>query len=92
MIAKYYREYKAGTMTTGEMKRECIAIVQKFVGEFQERRKLVTDEVLKSFMTPRKLEWKGNPNPKKPPPKPQEETKDKQGKPKANPATNGEKA
>jgi tryptophanyl-tRNA synthetase len=23
----------------------------------------VTDEVLKSYMTPRKLEWKGNPNP-----------------------------
>ena len=34
-----------------------------YVKEFQENRKGVTDKVLKSYMTPRKLEWKGNPNP-----------------------------
>ena len=31
---------------------------------FQERRKDVTEEVLRQFMTPRELKWKGNPNPK----------------------------
>lgn len=49
-IAKFYEDYKAGTMSTGEMKRECIAVVQAFVGEFQERRKHVTDDVLKEYM------------------------------------------
>ena len=41
-----------------------ITLLQEYVKEFQERRKEVTDDVLKSFMTPRKLIWKGNPNPK----------------------------
>lgn len=34
-----------------------------YVKKFQDNRKGVTDDVLKSYMTPRKLEWKGNPNP-----------------------------
>ena len=34
-----------------------------YVKEFQELSKAVTDDVLKKYMTPRKLEWKGNPNP-----------------------------
>lgn len=33
--------------------------------EFQERRKEVSDEVMRQYMTPRLLEWKGNPNPVK---------------------------
>lgn len=41
-----------------------ITLLQDYVKEFQERRKEVTDEILKQFMTPRQLEWKGNPNPK----------------------------
>lgn len=41
-----------------------ITLLQEYVKEFQDRRKEVTDEVLKGFMTPRKLIWKGNPNPK----------------------------
>lgn len=40
-----------------------------YVKEFQDNRKGVTDEILKSFMKPRKLEWKGNPNPAKKPEK-----------------------
>ena len=42
---------------TGELKKELIGIIQKLVGEHQERRKAVTPEVVKEFMTPRKLEW-----------------------------------
>lgn len=41
-----------------------IAMLQEYVAEFQQRRKEVSDEVLKQYMTPRKLEWKGNRNPK----------------------------
>ena len=67
VLKKYYDEYKAGTMLTGEMKKACIKIMQDYVRVFQERRKEVSEEVLASFMTPRKLEWKGNPNPKQRP-------------------------
>jgi tryptophanyl-tRNA synthetase len=48
-----------------------ITLLQEYVKGFQERRKDVTDEVLRQYMTPRKLEWKGNPNPN-PNPKPKE--------------------
>lgn len=41
-----------------------ITLLQEYVKDFQERRKEVTDEVVTQYMTPRKLEWKGNPNPK----------------------------
>ena len=41
-----------------------ITLLQEYVKGFQERRKEVTDVILRQYMTPRKLEWKGNPNPK----------------------------
>ncbi len=50
---------------TGELKKMAIAMLQEYVKEFQERRKAVTDEVMRAYMTPRQLEWKGNPNPVK---------------------------
>jgi tryptophanyl-tRNA synthetase len=77
-LEKLYNEYKAGTLLTGEMKKECIAVMQKYVKEFQERRKTVTDGLLKEFMTPRKLEWKGNPKPKEKPQPPKKEKKPKE--------------
>ena len=55
-----------------------ITLLQEFVKGFQERRKDVTDEVLRQYMTPRKLEWKGNPNPD--PKKPKELKEDKKVK------------
>ncbi len=48
---------------TGELKKMAIAMLQEYVKEFQERRNEVTDEVMRKYMTPRELEWKGNPNP-----------------------------
>jgi len=33
------------------------------VQEFQDQRKLATDEVLGQYMTPRRLQWGGNPKP-----------------------------
>jgi tryptophanyl-tRNA synthetase len=50
---------------TGELKKMAITMLQEYVKEFQERRKGVTDEVLKGYMTPREMIWKGNPNPVK---------------------------
>ncbi len=39
------------------MKKECITVLQKIVAEHQENRKKVTSEVIKEFMTPRKLKF-----------------------------------
>lgn len=70
-LAKIYDEYKKGDLLTGELKKLAIDVLQKNVEEFQERRKAVSDEVLASYMKPRRLQWAGNPNPKpKPPPEP----------------------
>jgi tryptophanyl-tRNA synthetase len=55
-------KYRSGEMLTGEMKARCIQELQKFVGEFQERRAKVSHEVLRSFTRPRKLTYGGNPN------------------------------
>ena len=53
--------YKKGEMLTGELKQRCISELQKYVQAFQEKKATVTDEVVKEFMSERKLEWKGNP-------------------------------
>jgi tryptophanyl-tRNA synthetase len=50
-------EYRAGTLTTGDLKKECISLLQEYVNGYQTRRKAVTDEVLELYMKPRKLEW-----------------------------------
>jgi tryptophanyl-tRNA synthetase len=56
-------EYRAGTLLTGDMKKECINMMTAYVKKFQEARAKVTDEILEEFLKPRKLEWKGNQNP-----------------------------
>lgn len=55
--------YQKGEMLTGELKALCIAEVEKYVTAFQERRALVTEEVIDEYMKVRPLEWTGNPNP-----------------------------
>lgn len=57
--------YKKGEMLTGELKQRCIKELQIYVQAFQERKARVTPEVVQEFMSERKLEWKGNPNPAK---------------------------
>jgi tryptophanyl-tRNA synthetase len=37
-------------MLTGQLKAKCIDLIQRFVGEFQERRSKLTDDVVKQFM------------------------------------------
>jgi len=53
-------KYSKGEMLTGEVKELLISCLQKFVAEFQERRKKVTNETVKQFMAVRKI----NPFPK----------------------------
>jgi tryptophanyl-tRNA synthetase len=63
-LQKVYDDYKSGSLLTGELKKMAIEALQPVVQSFQERRAAVTDEVLESFMKPRRLQWSGNPNPK----------------------------
>jgi tryptophanyl-tRNA synthetase len=72
--------YRKGELLTGELKKMAITLLQEYVKGFQERRKDVTDEILRQYMTPRKLEWKGNPNPKPKEMKPKESKEDKKVK------------
>ncbi|CAG8553292.1 8963_t:CDS:10 [Cetraspora pellucida] len=51
-LADIYKKYKAGEMMTGELKDRCIKILQKFVGDFQQRKSEITEETLKTFMDP----------------------------------------
>jgi tryptophanyl-tRNA synthetase len=69
--------YRKGELLAGELKKMAITLLQEYVKGFQERRKDVTDEVLRQYITPRKLEWKGNPNPNPNEMKPKEEKEEK---------------
>lgn len=74
-LQKIYDDYKSGTLLTGELKKMAIEALQSVVESFQDRRKAVTDEVLRSYMKPRKLQWGGNPSPKPKESKPKGEKK-----------------
>lgn len=47
--------YTSGELLTGHLKKELIEILQGIVATHQERRKHITDDTVKQFMTPRKL-------------------------------------
>lgn len=65
-LAELEQSYRKGTLSTGDLKKKCVTELQKFVGDFQERRAKVTDQIMRDFMTPRKLDFKGHANPKIP--------------------------
>ena len=50
-------KYESGEMLSGQIKGEIIAVLQKIVSEFQERRAKVTDEDVKEFQRIRKLKY-----------------------------------
>ncbi|RWS03493.1 tryptophan--tRNA ligase: cytoplasmic-like protein [Dinothrombium tinctorium] len=50
------KDYTRGELLTGHLKKELIEVLQKLVGEHQERRKQITDEMVAEFMKPRRLE------------------------------------
>lgn len=56
-LEKIRKDYSSGELLTGHLKKELIGILQKVVAEHQARRKLVDDETVKKFMTPRKLQF-----------------------------------
>ncbi len=49
-------KYSTGKMLTGEIKGEVITVVNDFLKEYQENRSKVTDQDVKLFMTPRKMD------------------------------------
>ncbi|EHB04125.1 Tryptophanyl-tRNA synthetase, cytoplasmic [Heterocephalus glaber] len=51
------KDYTSGAMLTGELKKALIDILQPLIAEHQARRKEVTDEMVKEFMTPRQLSF-----------------------------------
>ncbi len=55
-LAEIAEMYSTGKMLTGEIKAILIECLQKFVAEFQERRKKVTDEDVRHFTSVRKIE------------------------------------
>lgn len=44
-------KYRTGKMLTGEIKKILIGVLQKFVKEHQEKRKTITDEDVKKFLS-----------------------------------------
>ncbi|WVQ83361.1 tryptophan-tRNA ligase [Cryptococcus sp. DSM 104549] len=51
-MEKLAKDYRAGTLSTREMKEVCIEKLQEVVAEFQKNRAAVTDETLKYFQDP----------------------------------------
>ncbi|XP_071962099.1 tryptophan--tRNA ligase, cytoplasmic-like [Antedon mediterranea] len=56
-LEKIKQDYTSGKMLTGEIKKVLIEVLQEVVATHQENRKLVTPEIIKEFMTPRKLKY-----------------------------------
>lgn len=56
-LAQVKEDYTSGKLLTGELKKLLIETLQPLVKEHQEKRAKVTDEVIKQFMTPRKLKF-----------------------------------
>lgn len=56
-LAEIFEKYGSGEMLTGEVKKELIGLLQEMVKEHQERRALVTEDVVREFMSIRPLEF-----------------------------------
>merc|ERR1719370_967004 len=54
-LARLGSEYRSGALLSGELKAELISVLTPMVIEHQARRKEVTEEIVTTFMTPRKL-------------------------------------
>ena len=52
--------YEKGDLLTGELKAICIKTLQEYVAGFQERRRMVTDDIREEFMRERPLTFSGN--------------------------------
>eukprot|EP00475_Leptophrys_vorax_P029375 TRINITY_DN4308_c0_g1_i1.p1 TRINITY_DN4308_c0_g1~~TRINITY_DN4308_c0_g1_i1.p1 ORF type:complete len:400 (-),score=129.55 TRINITY_DN4308_c0_g1_i1:62-1261(-) len=54
-LNQIYNDYKSGKLLTGQLKQILIDFMQDLIGNFQKNRSEVTDDVVRVFMTPRKL-------------------------------------
>lgn len=52
-----WQAYTSGALLTGELKKVLIETLQPLIAAHQQRRKQITDEMVKEFMTPRKLSF-----------------------------------
>jgi tryptophanyl-tRNA synthetase len=52
-LADIKTKYSSGEMLTGELKTELVNVVRTIVADHQDRRRQVTDDVVRQFMTPR---------------------------------------
>jgi tryptophanyl-tRNA synthetase len=55
-LEKVRSSYRSGELLSGEIKKLATECLQPIVSAHQEKKKLVTDEIIEKFMTPRKLE------------------------------------
>lgn len=51
------QDYESGRLLTGDLKKQLIAVLQDIVTKHQERRALITDDVVQRFMAPRALRF-----------------------------------
>ncbi|KAL8611149.1 Tryptophan--tRNA ligase, cytoplasmic [Nucella lapillus] len=56
-LEKIRQDYTSGELLTGFLKKELVEVLQELTKAHQERRTKVTDEIVKRFMTPRKLKY-----------------------------------
>jgi len=56
-LEKIRADYTSGDLLSGFIKKELIDVLTPIVLQHQERRKLVTDDTVREFMTPRPLEF-----------------------------------
>ncbi|XP_029453806.1 tryptophan--tRNA ligase, cytoplasmic isoform X2 [Rhinatrema bivittatum] len=54
-LEQIQKDYTSGALLTGELKKLLIETLQPMISAHQERRKQITNETVKKFMTPRKL-------------------------------------
>lgn len=56
-LEKIRQDYSSGELLSGFLKKELIDILTPLVLQHQEKRKLVTDDLIREFMTPRQLQF-----------------------------------
>lgn len=56
-LEKIRQDYASGALLTGELKKLLIETLQPMIAQHQEKRKQVTDDTVKEFMTPRPLNF-----------------------------------
>lgn len=49
-------DYRTGVMSAGEIKAELVSVVQPLIAQHQAARKMVTDDMVRAFMTPRPMQ------------------------------------